>query len=142
MVVDIYDPCTSTDAALKSGKRHLESPQMDSCNAKAVATPGTDEIIWNNGKVSTWEYTSEATETNGSATVHQRGKITAGEFAGDTANEDLTVVLPGAYLFEGALRVPPRRELHGDVRDRAAENCEVPEGQEKSATGRLQISKS
>ena len=141
-VVDIYDPCTSTDATLKSGRRHLGPSQMDSCNAPAAATPGRDEIVWNNGNVSTWEYTRDATESNGSATVHQRGKITAGEFTGDTADEDLTVVLPGAYVFAGALRVPPRRQLGGDGGDRGADPCTVAQGQEKSATGRLQIRRS
>jgi hypothetical protein len=149
-VVDTYDPCTSTDSTLKAGKRHLAYSPMDSCSPQVTTTTGTDEIVWNNGKVSTWEYTREVTESNGSVAIHQKGKITAGLFAGDSANEDLTVLLPGAYVHDGASRVPSGREDHADVPDRAPNDCATAEGgsggggpaERRLATGRLQIGKS
>lgn len=108
--VDIYDPCKSTDSTLKSGKRH---PQL-------TGTTGKEDIVWNNGAVSTWEYTREVMPANGSVRVHQEGTITAGLFAGDHAVEDLTVLLPGVYLGASEEPTLPRRYV---------------------ATGRLQISK-
>jgi len=127
--VDTYDPCESTDSTLISGKRHLQSSSTDTCNTRASGVPGTEEIVWSNGKVSTWEYTKEVEPGNGSIIVHQRGKITAGEFAGDSANEDLTLHLPGAYL-RGAF-------ANGDP-----SSCQAPQGgTDPVATGRLQISK-
>jgi len=128
--VDTYDPCESTDSSLISGKRHLQSSSTDTCNTKAGGTPGKEQIVWSNGKVSTWEYTKEVEPGNGSIIIHQKGKITDGEFAGDSANEDLTLHLPGAYL-------------HGASPNGDAANCPAPQGgTDPVATGRLQISKS
>jgi hypothetical protein len=109
-VVDIYDPCKSTDSTLKSGKRH---PDM-------AGTTGTEDIVWNNGAVSTWAFKRDVMMANGSVRIHQEGTITAGLFAGDHAVEDLTVVIPAAYLGASEEPIVPRRYL---------------------ATGRLQISK-
>jgi len=128
--VDTYDPCESVDSTLVSGKRPLQSSSTDTCNTKASGAPGKEEIVWSNGKVSTWEYTKEVEPGNGSIIIHQKGKITAGEFAGDSANEDLTVHLPGAYL-------------HGAFTNGDPNNCQAPQGgTDPVATGRLQISKS
>jgi len=107
-VVDIYDPCKSTDSTLKSGKRH---PQM-------AGTAGKEDIVWNNGAVSTWEFKRDVMMANGSVRIHQEGTITAGLFAGDHAVEDLTVVIPAAYLGAAEEPTVPRRYV---------------------ATGRLQI---
>jgi hypothetical protein len=128
--VDTYDPCESTDSTLISGKRHLQSSSTDTCNTKASGAPGKEEIVWSNGKVSTWEYTKEVEQSNGSIIIHQKGKITAGEFVGDSANEDLTLHLPGAYL-------------HGAFANGDPNNCPAPQGgTDPAATGRLQIGRS
>ena len=52
---------------------------------------------------------------NGSVRIHQEGTITAGLFAGDRAVEDLTVVLPAAYL-------------HGSLSDQSPADCQTSEG--------------
>ncbi|MGH9042075.1 MAG: hypothetical protein ACRDZ3_17790 [Acidimicrobiia bacterium] len=152
-VVDKYDPCTSTDSTLKSGRRHLHYFPTDSCSPNVTTTTGTEDIVWNNGQVSTWEYTREVAMANGSVTIRQKGKITAGLFAGDNANEELTVLIPAVYLSGRVVSsAPPGREGHGDVADGDPDSCQTADSETKPggggaadrrlATGRLQISKS
>jgi hypothetical protein len=102
---------------------------LDLCNIAVTGSPGTDEIVWNNGAVSTWEYTREVSLTHGSVTIHQTGKITAGAFAGDAATEYLGLVIPGFFLSRGA--------------SAGATRCETAEGETHTfATGKLQIIRS
>ena len=98
---------------------------------------GKDYIVWSNGQVSTWEYTRDVMMANGSVRIHQEGTITAGLFAGDRAVEDLTVVLPGAYL-------------RGSLSDQRPAECQTTEGGPPPeplvpgryvATGSLQITR-
>ena len=136
-LTDIYHPCTSTDPTLSSGRRHATPSPIGSCSPEARGSTGTDYIVWSNGQVSTWEYTRDVAPANGSLRIHQEGTITAGLFAGDHAVEDLTVVLPGAYLRAGAVDQRPRE-------------CQTADGEAKEplvpgryvATGTLQISRS
>lgn len=114
-LTDIYHPCTSTDATLSSGRRHLGPSPSGSCSPEVKGNTGKDYIVWSNGQVSTWEYTRDVMMANGSVRIHQEGTITAGLFAGDRAVEDLTVVLPGAYL-------------HGGLSDQSPADCETAEG--------------
>ena len=137
---DIYHPCTSTDPTLSSGRRHLGPSPSGSCSPEVAGTTGKDYIVWNNGQTSTWEYTRNVGLANGSVRIHQEGTITAGLFAGDQAVEDLTVVVPAAYLHgaappwpgpdecrtaEGGTDQPPQPSVPGHYQ----------------ATGRLQISR-
>lgn len=131
-VVDTYGPCTSTDSALKSGTRHLESSLLDSCNIAFTESLGKDEIVWNNGTVSTWEYTREVSLTHGSVMIHQTGKITAGAFVGNSATEYLGIIIPGLFLSGGA---------SGGAG--GPNSCETAEGGTHTfATGKLQITRS
>jgi hypothetical protein len=132
----IYHPCASTDSTLSSGRRHLGPSPSGTCSPEAKGNTGKDYIVWNNGHVSTWEYTRDVSMTNGSVRIHQEGTITAGLFAGDLAVEDLTVVLPGAYLRD-------------PISDQSPTDCQTAEGDTSPeplipgrylATGKLQIS--
>ena len=136
-LTDIYHPCASTDATLSSGSRHLGPSPSGSCSPEVKGNTGKDYIVWNNGQVSTWEYTRDVMMANGSVRIHQEGTITAGLFAGDRAVEDLTVVLPAAYL-------------HGSLSDQSPADCQTAEGGGPPkplipgryvATGSLQISR-
>ena len=94
--------------------------------------PGKDEIVWNNGTVSTWEYTREVSLTHGSVTIHQTGKITAGAFVGDSATEYLGIVIPAFFLSGGT-----------SVGVGGPNSCETAEGDTHTfATGKLQIIRS
>ena len=131
-VVDTYAPCTSTDSTLKSGTRHLASSLLDLCNIALTQSPGKDEIVWNNGTVSTWEYAREVSLTYGSVTIHQTGKITAGAFVGDSAAEYLGIIIPGFFLSGGT---------SGGAG--GPNSCETAEGETHTfATGKLQIIRS
>jgi hypothetical protein len=101
-LTDIYHPCTSTDPTVSYGTRHFGPSPSGTCSPEVKGSTGKDYIIWGNGQVSTWEYTRDVMMANGSVRIHQEGMITAGLFAGDRAVEDLTVVLPAAYL-QGSL---------------------------------------
>jgi|SRR5688572_7251704 hypothetical protein len=134
---DIYHPCSSTDPTVSSGHRQFAPSPVGSCNPEVKGNTGKDYIVWSNGQVSTWEYTRDVMMANGSLRIHQEGTITAGLFAGDRAVEDLTVVLPGAYL-------------HGSLPDRSADECQTAEGGGAPqplvpgrylATGKLEISR-
>lgn len=136
-LTDIYHPCTSTDPTLSSGRRHLGPSPSGSCSPEVRGDTGRDYIVWSNGQVSTWEYKRDVMMANGSLRIHQEGTITAGLFAGDRAVEDLTVVLPGAYL-------------HGSLSDQGPDGCQTEEGGTPPeplvpgrylATGTLQISR-
>jgi hypothetical protein len=135
-LTDIYHPCTSTDSTVSAGRRHVTPSPVGSCSPEANGNTGKDYIVWSNGQISTWEYTRDVSPANGSARIHQEGTITSGLFAGDHAVEDLTVVLPGAYLHAGAAGQSP-------------DECQTAEGETKGplvpgryvATGTLQISR-
>ena len=130
-VVDTYAPCTSSDSTLKSGTRRLASSLLDLCNIALTESPGKDEIVWNNGTVSIWEYRREVSLTYGSIMIHQTGKITAGAFLGDSATEYLGIVIPGFFLSIGA------------AGDGGSNGCETAEGDTHTfATGKLQIIRS
>jgi hypothetical protein len=131
-VVDTYAPCTSSDATLKSGTRRVASSLLDGCTMALTESPGQDEIVWDNGTVSTWEYTREVSLTYGSVTIHQTGKITAGAFVGDSATEYLGVIIPGLFLSGGA---------PGGAG--GLDRCETAEGETHTfATGKLRITRS
>jgi hypothetical protein len=131
-VVDSYAPCTSTDSTVKSGTRHLASSLLDLCNVALTEGSGADEIVWNNGTVSTWEYTREVSLTYGSVMIHQTGMITAGAFVGDSATEYLGIVIPGFFLSRGT---------SGGAG--GPDSCEAAEGETHTfATGKLQIIRS
>ena len=134
---DIYHPCTSSDPTVSSGRRHVGPSPSGTCSPEAKGNTGKDYIVWNNGQVSTWEYTRDISMANGSARIHQEGTITAGLFAGDHAVEDLTVVLPGAYL-------------RNPISDQRTDECQTANGDTPPeplipgrylATGKLQISR-
>jgi len=136
-LTDIYHPCTSSDSTVSSGSRHLGPSPSGTCSPEAKGNTGTDYIVWSNGQVSTWEYTRDVSMANGSVRIHQEGPITAGLFAGDRAVEDLTVVLPGAYL-------------RGSISDQSPADCQTAEGGTPPeplipgrylATGKLEISR-
>ena len=136
-LTDIYHPCTSTDPTVSSGRRQLGPSPGGTCSPEAKGNTGKDYIVWSNGQVSTWEYTRDVMMANGSLRIHQEGTITAGLFAGDRAVEDLTVVLPGAYL-------------HGSLAHQSPADCQTAEGEGPPeplipgrylATGSLQISR-
>ena len=131
-VVDTYAPCTSSDSTLKSGTRRLASSLLDLCSIALTESPGKDEIVWNNGTVSIWEYTREVSLTYGSVMIHQTGKITAGAFVGDSASEYLGIIIPAFFLSGGA---------PGGAG--GPNSCEPAEGETHTfATGKLQIIRS
>lgn len=131
-VVDTYAPCTSTDSTLESGTRRVGSSPLDLCNLALTESSGKDEIVWNNGTGSTWEYTREVSLTHGSVMIHQTGKITAGAFVGDTATEYLGIVIPALFLSGGT-----------SGRAGGPNSCETAEGETHTfATGKLQIIRS
>ncbi len=137
-LTDTYNPCTSTDSTVSSGRRHLAPSPNGTCGPEAKGTTGKDFIVWSNGQVSTWEYTRDVSLTNGSVRIHQEGTITAGLFAGDHAVEDLTIILPAAYL-------------RGGLSDQRPDDCQTADGEASPepllpgrylATGELRISRS
>ena len=131
-VFDTYAPCKSTDPTLKSGTRHLESSLLDPCDLTVTESLGKDQIVWNNGAVSTWEYTRDVSLTHGSVIIHQTGKITAGAFAGNSATEYFGIIIPGFFLSGGT---------SGGID--GAGSCERAEGGTHTvATGKLQITRS
>ena len=131
-IVDTYGPCTSTDSTLTSGTRHLESSLLDSCTMALTESPGEDQILWNNGTVSTWEYTREVSLRYGTVTIHQTGKITAGAFVGHSATEYLGIIVPALFLSGGT---------SGGTG--GPSSCETAEGETHTfATGKLQITRS
>jgi hypothetical protein len=135
-LTDIYHPCTSADPTLSYGTRHFGPSPSGTCSPEVKGgNTGVDYIVWNNGQASTWEYTRDVMMANGSLRIHQEGTITGGLFAGDRAVEDLTVVLPAAYL-------------HGALSDQRSADCRTAEGDGPPepliagryvATGSLQI---
>ncbi len=85
-----YTGCSSPDKTLTSGKGHFEYQHVRSYHTNVSGAPGRVVITWSNSKTSTFDYTKSVTESNGAATVHLQGTITAGEFAGDNAVQDVT----------------------------------------------------
>jgi hypothetical protein len=81
--------CTSTDATLKSGSSQHESddPNLSCKPSTTVSNPQAHRkvITWNNGKTSTFEYKTQATQVRGDRKATHTGTIVAGEFTGDSA---------------------------------------------------------
>jgi hypothetical protein len=136
-LTDIYHPCTSTDPTVSYGTRHLGPSPSGTCSPEVKGNTGRDYIVWSNGQASTWAYTRDVMMANGSVRIHQEGTIIAGLFAGDRAVEDLTVVLPAAYL-------------QGSLSDQSPAECQTAGGGGPPeplipgryvATGSLQISR-
>lgn len=83
-----FTRCTGTDATLTSGSslHELNDPGL-SCKPGAVSPGATHRkvIAWNNGRTSTLDYTTQASQVKGDRKATHTGTIAAGEFAGNSA---------------------------------------------------------
>ena len=87
VVIDrTFRPCSSNDKALSSGVSHDEHQATLSCSDQPHAVSGTNDIRWDNGRASTFDFTGTSQEANGSGTGSGTGKITKGEFANDSVD--------------------------------------------------------
>jgi hypothetical protein len=92
----ILAPCTSSDPGITSGA-YLESFTATlSCANLLDGFAGTRVFEWNNGRSSTFAYNRAVNVVLGQITVTFTGMIVSGEFAGDTAVEQVASVTPNS----------------------------------------------
>jgi len=86
-------PCVSDDPTVTTGTSGVSFVAPVSCTTFSSGTGGSQVITWNNGQTSTFTYTLTITTVAGVNVATATGSITAGEFAGSTA-ERVTVEAP------------------------------------------------
>lgn len=89
-----FRPCSSTDQALTTGTTHDEHQAVLSCDNSSHAVSGTNDVKWDNRRTSTFDFTGTSQENNGSGWESGKGKVTRGEFAGDSVEWVVTVTDP------------------------------------------------
>jgi hypothetical protein len=84
--------CVSDDPTVTTGTSGVSFAAPVSCTTLSSG-PGSQVITWNNGQTSTFTYTQTITTVAGVNVATATGSITAGEFAGSTA-ERVTAEAP------------------------------------------------
>jgi hypothetical protein len=90
----ILAPCVSSNPAVTAGTYLPAFSATLSCATLLSGLPGTRVFQWSDGKSSTFTYSRTLNSVGGQLTVTFTGTITAGEFAGDTAVEQVVFVTP------------------------------------------------
>ncbi|KAG0204255.1 hypothetical protein BGX28_003750 [Mortierella sp. GBA30] len=91
-VIGILDHCISSDGDIKSGTYHESFNATVSCLSLLDPRPGTRVFRWSNGKTSTFPFNRALNDVGSETTVTFTGSITDGEFAGDTALEQVVLL--------------------------------------------------
>jgi hypothetical protein len=89
-VSQILGPCESTDPTVTAGLDGGSYQEVGSCINIDSAHSGTLELYWSNDQYSTFNYNVTTSTLLGQTVASFSGAISAGEFAGDTA--DMTVI--------------------------------------------------
>lgn len=85
-VHDQYTSCVSpTDGTITGGSSSFTVERDAGCLEPVAAVPETRVITWNDGRTSTFSYTVTVSSVPGFDLVTKTGTITAGVFAGSTA---------------------------------------------------------
>jgi len=95
-VTGILAPCDSSDPAITAGTYLPAFDATLSCATLLSGLPGIRVFQWSDGKSSTFTYNRTLNSVGGQLTVTFTGVITAGEFAGDTAVEQVVFVTPNS----------------------------------------------
>ncbi|MFJ5032823.1 hypothetical protein ACIQB5_33210 [Streptomyces sp. NPDC088560] len=93
-VTGILAPCSSSDRGLTTGNYQESFSTSLSCATLLAPRTGTRVFHWSNGQTSTFTFNRALNNVAGQTTVTLTGDITSGEFAGDTALEQVTFVTP------------------------------------------------
>jgi hypothetical protein len=87
----VFSPCVSPDdPTLTSGTLSLTFTTSQSCLDLPYAASGTKTYHWNNGQSSSFTFNAVAQNLGGQFVVVSTGTITAGQFAGSPAVEQIT----------------------------------------------------
>jgi hypothetical protein len=100
-------PCVSSDPTVTGGTAVVSFPLPDAtCQDPLTTLPGSQVITWSNGQRSTFSFETTITEVEGETVSTNTGTITAGEFAGGTAEETIVQGPPNplACLTPGGAR--------------------------------------
>ncbi|MER5549514.1 hypothetical protein [Streptomyces sp. NPDC002589] len=95
-VTGILAPCSSSDRGLTAGNYQESFDTTLSCATLLSPRAGTRVFHWSNGQTSTFSFNRALNNAAGQTTVTFTGEITSGEFAGDTAIEQVVFVTPTA----------------------------------------------
>ncbi len=91
-VTGLLSPCTSAVPAITAGT-YTDNPTTTlSCDTLLAGRTGSRVLHWSNGQSSTFTYNRAINNAGGQTTVTFTGPITSGEFAGDTAVEQVVFV--------------------------------------------------
>lgn len=80
-----YAACATTAPGVTSGLSIRTVTVTTSCLNLGNSTSGVETITWNNGQSSTFTYNETSVNAGGQSTILRTGTITAGLFAGATA---------------------------------------------------------
>ncbi|MFF4403717.1 hypothetical protein ACFY2W_33460 [Streptomyces sp. NPDC001262] len=84
--VDTFPHCVSTDRTLTSSQPVIADTDLVlSCLKPFFTGPLTFTLVWNNGRTSAFSGTTATNSTGGNLISTFTGKVTAGEFQGDSA---------------------------------------------------------
>lgn len=93
-VTGILAPCTSSNPAITAANYTESFTATLSCQTLLAGRTGTRVFHWSNGQSSTFTFNRTLNNAGGQVTVTFTGNITAGQFAGDTAVEQVVLVSP------------------------------------------------
>jgi hypothetical protein len=85
----ILAPCTSSDPNITSGTYLQNFTATLSCGTLFAGLAATRVFNWSNGQSSSFSYNRAINDVGGQTTVTFTGTIVSGEFAGDTAIEQV-----------------------------------------------------
>lgn len=94
VVTGILSPCSSSDGTVSAGTYNESFTTTLSCDTLLAGRSGTRVFHWSNGRSSTFAFNRALNNAGGQTTVTFTGTITSGEFAGDTALEQVVFVTP------------------------------------------------
>ena len=90
----VLAPCVSSDGAITAGNYQTTLTADLSCLNLLSGRSGVTVFHWSNGRSSTFAFNRNLTNAGGQTTITFTGDITAGEFAGDTAVEQIVFATP------------------------------------------------
>jgi hypothetical protein len=92
----ILEACASSDPTVTSGSYTQHFSAALSCTTLFAGLDASRVLQWSNDRTSTFNYTRTLNNVGGQTTVTFTGVITAGEFAGDTAVQQVVFATPDA----------------------------------------------
>ncbi|MFD7342380.1 hypothetical protein ACFV98_41475 [Streptomyces violascens] len=93
-VTGLLAPCSSSDPHVTTGNYAESFSTSLSCTTLLSPRAGTRVFHWSSGQTSTFSFNRTLSNAGGQTTVTLTGHITSGEFAGDTAVEQVVFVTP------------------------------------------------